>query len=331
MTASLKYILMSLTLLLLLTACGGGDSFRITGEMKGLPTQNLNVVYVGDGSVHSTRTALVDGKFMFEGSSKDWTTVYFFNSAHQLMAMVIVKNGDNVEVHLQGDNPFDVEMKGNSASEKLAQWLKANGSVIKTGNATVINNAVKTFVEKNRDNLAATVVLTNYYRSEVNPSQADSLYILIDSKVKGGNFNDGWTDQIASAIEKSMQVLPDTLRLIDHTDTLRNIPTRQGLLLLYSPDERDRNTVSDKFLKATLSDTLLVDSLRLRLVEIDRGVRDTAQWKRSVRNDSLPWMRVWHPFNVDAIDLNAGETMMVIDSTGTVIYKGHVTEEALKL
>ena len=43
-------------LAVLLWNCGGADSFRIMGEIDGLGTQNLQVVYYGDGAFRSMRS-----------------------------------------------------------------------------------------------------------------------------------------------------------------------------------------------------------------------------------------------------------------------------------
>ena len=59
-----------LALAVLAVACGDDTEFRIAGEVQGLGTRAINMLYVADGSVRSVSTAAIDGKFDLRGNSR---------------------------------------------------------------------------------------------------------------------------------------------------------------------------------------------------------------------------------------------------------------------
>lgn len=315
----------AMSVLSLLTACGGGDTFRITGEIPGTGTQNLNVVYYGDGAFHSTRTASIDGKFMFDGNSRAWTTVYFFNNSRTLIGMVIIKNGENVEARFE---PGAIVLTGTKPSELLSEWLGANSEALANADYKAVNASIADFVSQHRDNVASTVILTNYFDVSLEPQLADSLFQLIDSKSRPTYMAEGWSDQVSAAMDSTLGVLPDTLFFIDVKNDLQPILTSEGTLILYSPDVRGRNQTIDRTLKSRLKKQKL-DSLSVRFIEINREITDTAMWHRDFDADNLPWRRMWHPFNSASLPWQGVESFIVADSTGTIVYSGSDMEEAL--
>lgn len=329
MVRFIRYILL-LSVAVAMWSCGGGDSFRITGEIPGIGTQNLNVVYYADGSYHATRTAVVDGKFMFDGVSRDWTAVYIFTNARALLGVVIIRNGENVDAKFELNNPGATVLKGTSPSEKLSEWYSQYGTLLNEGDAEAINRSIKDFVVKNPDNMASTVVLTTYYRADENPSQADSLLQSISSKVRQGNLAEGWADRVSLAMDSSRIYLAEQIQLLDSRDTLRTLKSREGTLVLYNPGNRERNNSSEQLLrKAVNSDAK--DSLKIEFYEVNTGVGDTLAWKTDIRDKDLPWKRLWHPLNSGKIPFEAGECILVTDSTGRIIYNGPDIEKGLKI
>lgn len=323
-----KHIVIIL-LLTCLAACGGGDSFRVSGEIEGLGTQNLNIVYYGDGAVRSMRTALVDGKFMFEGASRDWTTVYIFSSRRALLGMVIARNGENIQLKMNTTEPQLLELKGNKHSELLGQWLAQNSEALKSNDATAINLAVKEFVEANSNSIVATVILTNFYRPRENMDEAETLYRFIDSKARPTYLAEGWVELLENARDSSHVRLPEHISFLDAQDSLIEINSRNKTLLLYAPKGDIRKYREDSLLRDRLR-KIKKDTLNIAIFEIDREVSDTGAWKKNVRNDSLPWKRLWHPFNASKLPFEEYATFIVSDDEGGIIYNGNDIWEAIK-
>ena len=328
----MKPILLHIVLLLqimFLCACGGGETFKITGEIEGIGTQNLNVVYYADDAIRSARTTAVDGKFIFEGSSREWTLLYLFTNSHSLIGIIPIKNGDNVEAHYNIDNLAETELKGNKSAQQLAKWLKKEDSLFLSDDTDARNNAVRKFVEENKNDIVATIVLTNYYNAKENPSQADSLYKIIDSKVRMRYITDGWIDRVLRAVAMDEWRLPRPMYFMDQNDSLTDISTLGSTLLLYfSPKQRDvaiDEVIRDR-LYPRLSDTLTVN-----LFEIDRYITDPSQWKTKSDADTIrKWKKLWHPFNSQRFPVNDDVSFIVIDTAGRIIYSGSDIEKVLE-
>lgn len=330
---TLKGILLKTLALLALAAvwsCGGDNSFRVTGTIEGIGTQNLNVVYYGDGAVRTMRTAVVDSKFMFDGKSRDWTVVYIFTNSRALIGRVIMRDGESAQVKFEPGNTAAIELKGNKPSEQLARWMRTNSALIDSLDHRALNEAVKTFVERNTDNVAAAAILTGFYSRELNPAEADSLYRLIDARYRLPQMTEGWADRLAAAQDTTRLRLPPTVELIDRHDSIVELNTRAGTLLIYAPADLERNKDIDKLLQAAAY-KIKADTLNTRIIEIDRYVADTLQWKRSVDADSLPWTRLWHPVNSHIFPVATPRALIVADSTGRIVYNGDDLSAALKI
>lgn len=325
-----KYLIALVTsIAFVLFSCGGGDSFRISGEIKGLGTQNLTVIYYGDGAVRNLRTALLDGKFMFEAASRDWTTVYIFSNSRRLIGLVIAKNGESIQAKFNVDNPAETEIKGNKPSELLSKWIATHAEDLTSDNPVLINNAVKEFVTKNKDNIASTIALINYYHISTNPSQADSLFKLIDTKSRPNYIAEGWSTTLEMALDSTRTLLPTSLVFFDTKDRQIDIASKRDTLLLYLISENNRKKETDDSIAKRLK-KLKGDSVRISFYEIDREMPDTFTWKKNVRNDSLTWKRLWHPFNDRKLPVDKDDIFLVTDSAGKVIYHGSDLNSAFK-
>lgn len=328
MSTLLKIILP--VICILLTACGGGDTFRVTGEIPDLGTQNLNIVYYGDGAFRNIRSPLVDGKFMFDGKSRDLTAVYIFSSRYSLLGIVVAQNGDNISARFDINNPSQTVIKGNKPSELLSQWLSSNAELLASGESGAINASVKAFVEKNRTNIASTVLLMNYYNTTENFESADSLLKIIENKARPSYLAEGWINMLELAADSSTVTLSQGLEFFTIEDSLMSLPVSGKTLFLYLPSNNLRDSRTDVKLKERY-DYVKKDSLKVGVFEIDRAVTDTAQWKKTVRNDSLPWPRIWHPFNYLKLPLQQESSFLVADTAGNIIYNGSDMFAAFKI
>lgn len=324
-----KYNILGLfALLVFLTGCGGGDSFRINGTVEGMTTQNLNVIYYGDGSFRSTRTAALDGKFMFEGKSRDLTPVYIFTNSRMLLGIIIIKNGETVNAKFEMGKVGGIFLEGNKQSEQYSKWLRDNAEVIATSDSKGVNEAVKEFIYNNGNSFVSTVLMMNYYRPG-DDEESQELLRMIDAKARPAYIAEGFLDRLTSLNDSTFNELPDTIRLFDTKDTLRVIATHGKEMVLYSPNVTQRDKKIDDNLKKFFEG----DTTKKRqtvFIEIDRGIADTAQWKRGVRSDSLPWDRMWHPVTGGMLFPGKKTVVIVADTSGRIIYRGEDISPAVK-
>lgn len=325
----LQILFFLISLAALFYGCGGGDSFRISGEIDGIGTQNLNVVYYGDGAIRSLRTAVVDGKFMFDGASRDWTTVYIFSSRRQLIAFMIVRNGESVQAHIDINDKSKIKLRGNKPSELLSDWLSKHSLELDSDDSHAINVSVKDFVTANRNNVASTVILSNFFRTAENPALADSLLRIIDSKSRPGYLTEWWVNLLELSGDSTYFHFDPALEFITVTDSLQPAMGHNPKLWVYLPFDETRDNTIDSLINDRLK-KIKKDTVGVDFIEIDRYVADTAQWKKSVRNDSLTWRRLWHPLNSLKLPVNDNELFMVADTSGNVLYHGSDIWEAIK-
>ena len=323
-------ILLNVALMVTVAGCGGGDTFRITGEIEGIGTQNLNIVYYGDGAIRSFRTAVVDGKFMFDGSSRDWTTLYIFTSRHTLIGVAVVRNGESLQARFDVTDPSKISLKGNNPSELLGAWLSKNADRLTGNDPVATNNAVKEFVVTNKASIASTVALLNWYRADINPGGADSLFRIIDNKARPNYMAEGWVSLLEIQSDSTSRALPTGIRMLDVSDSLQTLDLDGKMLWAYLPVDERRNATTDSIIADRLK-KIRKDSADVMFVEIDRYVDDTSTWKKAVRGDSLRWQRLWHPLNVAELPIAKDSIFLVTDPTGHVIYTGNDIWTAIRI
>ena len=95
-----------------LSGCGNSDSFHIEGTIEGAPTMNLRVAYYGDGALKMGVTAVLDGKFKYDGASSEPTLVEIMDNDYRTLAWLYAANGDELECTLQRNNPYAVTVSG---------------------------------------------------------------------------------------------------------------------------------------------------------------------------------------------------------------------------
>lgn len=311
---------------LLLSACGGGDTFRVIGEVENLGTQNLRVTYRVDGKLRTGIATAVDGKFNFEGSSRDETILNFFTNQNVPIGAIIIRNGETVEAKFDRDDPYTLSLKGNDSSSALASFLSQNAATLSSSDAVGINALVEKFVSRNSSRLVATYVLTNFYRTEGNELRADSILRLISQKVRPSYFVQGWLSMLS--VYNDSILANDSIALLTLSDSLTTIPLRSSRPTLFAIISTPGNHLDCDSLTAA----------RFRLVEIFVAP-DTTLWKSAIRQlpDSAPaWQHFWLPAGAGAPALRpfSPSTLpfyAVTDSTGAITYRADsISSDILK-
>lgn len=308
-------------LAVLLWNCGGADSFRIMGEIDGLGTQNLQVVYYGDGAFRSMRSTAVDGKFSIEGSSRDYTVVDVFTSTRSHIASCIVKNGDHVECALELNNPVPKKIKGGDAAVELMRWIGENERMISSGQTEQLNAAVADFIGKNSDNVVSSVLLTRYFDARGREQEADSLLRSISQRARITSLTEGYRDGLVYNADSVLPTLGDSLWFVgvDRKIVYAAPHSRRATLLYFSNPSGARVGSNDKLLHNLINEHK-TDG-KVSVIEIN-DVDNADDWEQTVKNDSLPWERVWHPGVSSTLALPSRPWVIVADSLGRIRYNG---------
>ena len=88
--------------LLMAFGCGSSDSFSVEGNVAGVGTQNLRVVYraVPSGDLVTLKATAIDNVFSFFGSAAEPTVVEIYASQKSPVAVFMAKNGDEIRLEI---------------------------------------------------------------------------------------------------------------------------------------------------------------------------------------------------------------------------------------
>lgn len=334
MTKRLKKILLTISLLVsaVLTGCGGGDSFTISGIILGGGTQNLHICYMVEGTMVDALTVAVDGKFRYEGSVAQPTMVEIFSSGRKLIGRVYVKNGDAVEGEWDIDKYYAAKVDGNSESSEWAKFLRENADALDSKSPSAGNEVITQYIVSHPDNVVSTLLLITSYDATVNEAGADSLYSLIEPTARPDALVASYRQMLSAISSDKMTRRLIPLRLYAGEDSVISYNhVRQSYSLLCFTGRDGRDSVV-KVLQRLTDD---YPQKRLRIVDISFAP-DTAAWRNATRRDSASWDEAW---TVGAATNKAIEYLsiprtpyfIVADSTGTQLFRGSSISQAQAL
>ncbi len=270
------------------------------------------------------------GKLEFTGKTRFPTLVYVFTRGHQSEGIFYAERGDRLTVSKGGSQPNFWQIKGNSLSEGLSEWRIANKEALAAGGKK-INEAVARYVEKNRENPVAALLLLLYYERGADEPGFRRLWDSLEGKAASGE----WT-RLAGRLDVetsgSFPTMPKQILLnsMEHgLDTIR--PGRVPILLYFASNGVDGRAEDIKRLRQLTRDW--GDSSKRIIAEIgldpDSGSRS---WP--VRRDSLKTViHAWMPLGLsDSIPISLGvgsiPRFVVIDRKGKAVYNGRHREAA---
>ena len=321
----LTRIIISLVAALLAVACGSRDSFKVSGEIQGGSSALVELLYCPDGAAKRVSARAVDGKFVIEGQSRQPALGFISVGGSGAVAVVVVKNGDNLECRLDAGNPYASVIKGTEANERLNEFIRSNADVLAEGNPVKINALVADFVGKNRSSEAAMAALVNPYRSDCNEIGADSLVGCIDPEARPAAMVLNFTSALSAQLSSDARADIIGMSLVNRNDSVeRYNPYRHTLTLLaFVADEKAQRDTVVPVLRRLRGDFA---ERRLAVLEVSAAA-DSAAWKSSTATDSATWTQTWTPGTVSSqqyrrMSVARVPFFIVADSTGRQLYRG---------
>ncbi|MCM1504650.1 MAG: hypothetical protein NC127_05590 [Muribaculum sp.] len=326
-----RYIITTLVMLTLLTACDDDPEFRIEGTVEGLGTRNIVMTYVADRSVHTDGIVAIDGKFILVGASKTYTIVELSTAQHQLVGRVLIKNGQTLKCDFNLEDFFDQKVSGNKPSEQWSKFLRDNSDALRSGDHILNNRLVAEYVESHKDNiLSSALMLTQFYAPD-HESQADSIFATIAPEARPESLVDNYRLILSRINSAAFHGRIRTFTLTNLRDTTeRYYAGRSSYTLFYFSGQGNEH-------RDTIYPTLreLHDSINhrwIRVYEVSMA-QDTSMWKRIARQDSVGWPRVWVPggsanTTFDDLDIPRLPYYILSDSVGDTAYRGSSVKTA---
>ncbi|MDE7135092.1 MAG: DUF4369 domain-containing protein [Muribaculaceae bacterium] len=262
-----------------LTSCGGSP-FKITGTVTGLGTQNIHIIYRDGGHVRDHIVAVMDSKFEFEGNSPEETVVEIYNNMRAPLAYMVAKNGEEIELEINATDIYDIKVKGDATSERLAKFLAENKNSL---NATIAG-----LVKKSPEDILSAVLLNYFYDPSVKPDEAAELFDLIDYSAAPTNLNIGVKEMIK---RHNTLNIAKPIRLLCSADSMTTFyPLKDGYTLYCFDAEKHLNdSIDERFSDIPETNTR---------IGYFRMTTDTIGWSRSSRQLPKRVISMWAPGGV---------------------------------
>ena len=321
-------VLLLWALLPLLWACSS-HSFDVEGDVSGLGTKNVHMVYVSDNGLVDDMLAAHDGKFSYTGSSSALTVVSVFDPQGEMLAQFAVKNGDHIVLKGTLQAGQLLEASGNDVTEQWTRFRSEHASLYDGKHAAELNTAIEKWAKEHTKDVTATLLLLFDHNDLLGDKQA--------TKLLEGMAPEARADHLATAVQWLSEYRTK------HTDTklfslmlcgtsgdfeVLNMNNRSMLLRFWSKKNRENRKEDVAAIKAKLR----TGDLAVADVLLDA---DTLGWAAACRADSATWHHYWAPGGpvdqaIRELHIAAAPWYVVTDSTGRVTYNGPSLTDALK-
>lgn len=281
--------------LLMAFGCGSSDSFSVEGNVAGVGTQNLRVVYraVPSGDLVTLKTTAIDNVFSFFGSAAEPTVVEIYASQKSPVAVFMAKNGDEIRL---GSDGF---VTGGRETVRFAESLAAMPTDDEDPSA--VNDAVARYVVAHPGDIVAAALFAVRFTYRGDEERADSLLSLLSAP-----------EYLAGDIRSSLLPVPDSVpslaAVVAAGDTLAALKPGGRWIITASADERSRELIDSM---CRWNQTMAVTDLFLG--------QDTVLWHRIIKSDSATWTQAIHPGGPAAFGVMRTPVAIDSDSLGAVV------------
>ena len=325
---------MAMAVAVLLAGCSS-DSFYIEGELEGLGTQNVRIVYVARDAVQSLWVPAMESKFNFSGISSEPTVVEVYTRDLTRIAHLVMRNGDEVTLTGKLSEPYSTVAEGDKLNARWAEWVSGHAGDIAKGNAEAVHKDVEKMVKNAPDDpLTALLVGYDYIFTEADVAAAQRLLErLPDSEMNQlAEVHIGAVGD-ATALRRQQGGRIPSFALITNADTLTSFAAadaRASLLYFWLPENVAHK--ADIRLMKRLKSRYGAAQLQLADIALEN---DTAVWKRTLRTDSALtlWRHYWalggsaNP-ELRRLGINSTPTFVAIDNQGRQLYRGSSAADA---
>lgn len=303
------------------SSCTSSD-FTIQTQLDGVPERIVIIAYNGDQGTITERVTLGQGNsFTYHGSSEQYTVVSMWDQQGQLIAQLVVHNGDKMTVKSDGLQLPTKQVSGNEVTEQWMRFRKENHQAYDSHDEAAINRLIEEYIGKHPDKLLSTVLLVADYNQLDGGKQMRQLLQGIHADVR--------PQRLVGTLEYLMQ-------------QQKGMPERIGSLTLYRMGRgfeelkaNEQTTVLLFWSRHDESRQACVDAMRAMARRADKKIllvdvlvdSDTTQWSKTVSNDSSSWTHWWAPGGIMdpmllGIPIARTPLFVVTDSTGRITHSG---------
>ncbi|MCM1076121.1 MAG: hypothetical protein NC411_02015 [Bacteroides sp.] len=326
------YHVFLLSLLALLTACGNDEEFVINCEIRGLGQEGVEMFYINRSIQHAVFHP-VDGKVSLRGVSSEPTLVEVVTNSGTPLFVCVASNGDDLSVKMDLDNPGQVKIEGNDASEEFSRFISANDSILRSGDIATVNRLIADEVRTHPDRISSAMLLATRFQARGYELEADSLINILKPQARPSNvmgaFSGMVSEQVSADARGNVKTMTINCALHQNRDsTLRYWPSSQSYTLIAFTGRSKGDSVRSAL--RNLTDSL--PSRRFKAIELSLA-GDSTSWRLSVRNDSANWWQGWLPGgasnpSIRSMVIPSYPFFIVSDSIGKQVYRGYSVRAA---
>ena len=277
-----------LGLLSLATSCTDSD-FTINAQLDGTPDNMVTICYVGNQGLVTERMMVEQGnQLTYKGSSDDYTMLWIWDTQRQLIAQMVVRNGDRLTVKSDGLQLPTLDIKGNEVTEQWMKFRKSNQEAIDNHDTEAINRLIEQQIAQHPDQLLSTVLLVADY-SQLDNSKVKQLL----QSIKPDARPDRLVNTLEYLIEQHKQHtgIIRSLTLYRYNTGVQDLQmfNKSAALLFWSRYDTNRQAYVDSLraISQRSGDNIVIADI---LVDTD-----TTQWTQNIKQQSSTWTHWWAP------------------------------------
>ena len=315
--------------MLLLLVGGCSNSFRIEGNIQNLGNQNLLFVWTTEDGVKNERRAATNNRFEFEGATNQPTLVMIYDAQNQLLAHLVMENGDHMKVRGDATQPYSTEVKGDDVNERWYEFIAQHRSQYKDFNREPLDNEIEKYVAQNPDDLLSTLLVMVDYSKLNNQLISKQLLNKIDKSAKPDWLMQSWERLVMKAPKTTVKIT--SLLLWENIGDFGAITTNTAkatLLYLWVNNSSHHKEMSP--IKALAEECSDPHQLQICDIYIDA---DTSSWRGYTQRDGSTWRHFWAPegplnSQLKPLAIHTTPLYVVTDSLGNVVYTGAEVTQA---
>ena len=308
-------------------ACGNSATFTVSGSIAGKPSMNLRGIYYTDGKVFTGVTAVREGDFIFEGTAPEDALVELYDNEYRLIGRLVARNGDKIKVDYDPADHSSLQIKGNPAAERWAEFSRNTAHA----DATARNAAVVDYVSANTDDpLSAMLIMTEYDCHAGSASIADSLLTLLAPEARAADITAGYNAVLNHLNSTTSRSAISTIPYLAPGGRTKVFNPRRADISLIAVSRRGDGRDSIVAVLRKLHGHKTKKHLELLDLSVDP---DTISWSLGVRRDSVKWTAGWVAGSIsglalDRLGLPSVPYFIVTDSAGRQLWRGTEIDDA---
>lgn len=306
-----------ITLALATSSCTDSD-FTIKGQIDNAPDKFVTIAYTGDNGNITQRVMITEGnQFNFKGTSKQYTLLWIWDANNQLIAQMVVKDGDDMTVKSDGLRVPTTDVKGNDITQQWMKFRKDNNNIFDASDYQAIDRLIEQQIAQHPEQLLSTVLLVAEYSQLHNIDKVKKLLQTIQPEAKPQPI----TATIDYLIQhnKATQGIINNITLYKHNKGFEdlNVMGKPTAILFWSRSDKNRKAAIDTLNNITHA---YDDNINIADILVDT---DTAQWARNIATNALTATHWWAPGGImdpmlKNINIQHTPMILVTDSTAHV-------------